>query len=68
MTFIQLGKADFIFVDEPPLLQTLVAEMTALRQEAGITIEELLADLQAQRQRRFAEQTQSNEQPDYDHL
>lgn len=44
-----------IKTDDSAQIPKLVAEMQAIREEAGVTLEEMLADLSEDRRRRYEE-------------
>lgn len=54
-TLIDLGDGTLVFSPQIALVPKLVAEMQAIREEAGVTLEEMLADLSEDRRRRYEE-------------
>ena len=60
-TLVDLGDGSFYLTPNRSNVPEFVAEMTALRKEAGITIEELLEGLTEQRQRLYAERQRAIE-------
>ncbi|MEZ4711898.1 MAG: hypothetical protein R3A44_32230 [Caldilineaceae bacterium] len=57
-TLIDLGDGSFYLTPNVSIVPKLVAEMTTLRKDAGITVEELLDGLAEQRQSLYAERHQ----------
>ena len=54
-TVIDLGDGTLVFSPQISLVPKLVAEIQAIREETGITVEEMLADLSEERRRRYEE-------------
>lgn len=52
---IDLGDGTLVFTPQVALVPKLVAEMQAIREEAGVSLEEILADLSEERRRRYEE-------------
>ena len=63
MTLIQLGDDDFLLLSRPSIVPKLVAEMEALRIEAGLTLDDMLTGLNEERRRLFEERYQHNQEP-----
>lgn len=54
-TLVDLGEGTLVLVPRVSIVPKLVAELEAIREEAGITIDEMLADLQEQRRQLYEE-------------
>ncbi len=54
-TLVDLGDGSFVIVPRVSLLPKLVAELEAIREEAGVTVEDLLADVPKYRQQIYEE-------------
>jgi AbrB family looped-hinge helix DNA binding protein len=54
-TLVDIGDGSFLLVPKVSVVPKLVAEMAALREEAGLTVEEMLEGLTEERQRLFEE-------------
>lgn len=54
-TIIDMGDGSFFLVPRLSIVPKLVEEMETLRQEAGLTIDDLLAGLSDERRRLFEE-------------
>lgn len=54
-TLVDLGEGTLVLVPRVSIIPKLVAEIEAIREEAGITVEEMLADLQSQRKQLYEE-------------
>lgn len=52
---VDLGEGCFAVAPRVSIVSKLVAEMEAIREEAGVTVEEMLEDLQEQRRRLYEE-------------
>lgn len=59
-TLIDLGDGAFFLVPRVSLVPKLVAEMEAIRLEAGLTVEDLLEGLTEQRQQLYQERLQKH--------
>ncbi|MCX6048432.1 MAG: AbrB/MazE/SpoVT family DNA-binding domain-containing protein [Chloroflexi bacterium] len=59
-TLIDLGDGAFFLVPRVSLVPKLVAEMEAIRIEAGLTVEDLLEGLSEQRQQLYQERIQKH--------
>lgn len=55
MTLVDLGDGSFFLTPRVSIIPKLVAEMEALREEAGISLEELLEGLPEQRRKLYQE-------------
>jgi AbrB family looped-hinge helix DNA binding protein len=55
LTLVDLGDGSFFLTPRVSIISKLVAEMEALREEAGISVEELLAGLPEQRRKLYQE-------------
>lgn len=54
-TLVDLGEGSFAIVPRVSLVSKLVAEMETIREEAGVTVDDMLADLQGQRRQLYEE-------------
>jgi bifunctional DNA-binding transcriptional regulator/antitoxin component of YhaV-PrlF toxin-antitoxin module len=54
-TLFDLGEGSLLFVPRVSLVPKLVAELEAIREEAGLTVDDLLAGLSDERRRLFEE-------------
>jgi len=55
LTLVDLGDGSFFLTPRVSIVSKLVAEMEALREEAGISVEELLEGLPEQRRQLYQE-------------
>ena len=55
LTFVDLGNGSFFITPRVSIVSKLVAEMESLREEAGISIEDLLEGLSEQRRKLYQE-------------
>ena len=63
MTLIQIDDDKVLPVSRYLLVSKLVAEMEALRNEAGLTLDDMLAGLNEERRRLFEERYQHKQEP-----
>ena len=63
MTLIQVDDDNVLPVSRHLLVSKLVAEMEALRIEAGLTLDDILAGLNEERCRLFEERYQHKQEP-----
>ena len=63
MTLIQVDDDNVLPVSRHLLVSKLVAEMEALRIEAGLTLDDMLTGLNEERRRLFEERYQHNQEP-----
>jgi len=63
MTLIEIGDGNFLLMPRHSLVPKLVAEMEALRNEAGLTLDDMLAGLNEERRRLFEERYQHKQEP-----
>lgn len=55
LTLVDLGDGSFFLTPRVSIVSKLVAEMEALREEAGISVDELLEGLSEQRRKLYQE-------------
>ncbi len=60
LTLVDLGDGSFFLTPRVSMIPKLVAEMEALREEAGISLEELLEGLPEQRRKLYQERYASH--------